>query len=215
MGHAANTPRRVERSPRLLRLSPLRPSLAGYWGLTVIVGWASFAAAGCSRNKRVVELDTYFSYNVAEVPVWFEDPEIVRGVAESEVLVRRGRPDYIRFWWRRDGALITSSDLSGKHHRVPQELTLINKSWVYLGEDEEVVFVNEGRSYKTEPLTETLKLVCEYGDPGDKSPPIYRDGARRETWLWYDHGFLVELRDGKVVDKKYFPASGAGTYRLK
>lgn len=193
----------------------MRPGPAAYWGLALIAGWASIAAAGCSRNKRVVELDTHYSYNVAKVPVWFEDPKIVRGMAEREVLVRRGRPDYIRFWWRPDGALITSSDLSGKLHRVPQELTLINKSWVYFGEDEEVVFVNQGRSYKTEPLSEVLKLVCEYGDPGDKSPPKYQDGARHETWWWYDHGFLVEFRDGKVKNKKHFAATGEGTYRLK
>jgi hypothetical protein len=178
-------------------------------------------ALGCMMSPPlIVKLDHHFSMNVGKPPTGFPDKRLKLSAAESEVLARRGNPDFIRIWWRSDGSLITSSDLSGHHDEMNPMLNASKKSWIYLntgdkensGKDngEEVIFVGSG--YKVRPLDQKLKLVCTYGDPDDRSAPTMRDGATFETWRWIEYGIQIELMDGKEVSRTNFNASGSGTY---
>lgn len=169
-------------------------------------------AAGCS-TPQMIDLDYHFSMNVAKPPAGFPDKKLKLTAAESEVVARRGKPDFIRIWWRPDGSLIRSSDLAGKGDTVGVILGAAKKSWIYMTDEkeaEEVLFVGPG--YKVRPLDEKIKLVCTYGDPSTRTPPIMRDGHMCETWLWIEHGLQLELQDGKEFSRSNFDAAGSGTY---
>lgn len=185
---------------------------------------ATLGAAGCARNKHVINIDYRYSMNVWPVEPWYPDPKATPlRPAEQAVFDQRGRPDYIRFWWRPDGALITTSDLSRDRSRIGEKLGQIRQSWIFLdltrteGQEEgkEIVFNNAGTSYREQPLDELIALVCRYGDPNERKPPVMRNGQRHETWLWIEHGIQLHLVDGKVFERKAFQATGSGTYLLK
>lgn len=78
-----------------------------------------------------------------------------------------------------------------------------------------MVFKNDGAAYSVRPLTEQLKLLCQYGDPSNKVTPVVIDGQAHETWMWYEHGLQLELVDGHVVKSQKFQATGAGTILMK
>ena len=173
---------------------------------------AAVAVAGCSRNEHRIEIDHRFSINVVKVPIWYPDPAMQLTPAQEEVRFRYGNPDYFHFWWRPDGSLITSSDLSGRQHLANKELETIKTTWVYLREDFEIVFTRSGGGYGTIPITEKIRLICKYGDPGEKSPPKIRDGQTHEYWRWIEHGIQIHLVDGVEIDRTTFQGTGAGTY---
>lgn len=177
------------------------------------------AVGGCA-TKYNYGVNERFSMNLGPVPPWFGDPKAPLRPAEKEVLERRGRPDFIRVWWKSNGAPITSSDLAGRRDEYQILVNAADKSWVYLkaekgGKDEEVVFLNDGAAYRVQPLSEQLKLLCQYGDPSNKITPVVIDGESHETWMWYEHGLQLELVNGHVVKSKNFPATGAGTILMK
>jgi hypothetical protein len=158
-----------------------------------------------------------FSMNLAPPPGWLADPKAPLAPAEKEVLQRRGVPDFVRFWWRPDGSLVTSSDFAGRRDAFPELIKAVKKSWIYLKEDkpEEVAFLRNGASYSVRPLAEPLKLICQYGDPSSRVPPFTADGERHEVWTWIEHGLQIEMIDGKVKNTKNFQGTGAGTILTK
>lgn len=173
-------------------------------------------AAGCGRNKKVIEIDDRFSYNIAKTPSWFPDPDKPLAAGEQDTYDRYGKPDFIRLWWRPDGSLIRSSDLAAEDPKsLAERLNTIPKSWLYLRDDKEVTFLRNGESYKEAPISETIKLICNYGDPSHRSVPVLRDGAMRETWQWIEHGIQIEMADGVEMKRTHFTGTGTGTYLLK
>lgn len=175
------------------------------------------ALCGCARNKNVLEFDPRFSMNLIKPPAEFPPKKAKLTPAESEALARLGKPDFIRVWWRPDGTPITSSDLSGKRDQIPQMLSTNKKSWIYMsggeeGEPIEVLFRGNGAGYTKRPVGETLKLICQYGDPSSKSVPVVRRGETYETWQWIEYGLQVELCEGHEVGRSRFAATGTGTY---
>jgi hypothetical protein len=173
-------------------------------------------AAACGGNKHIIEFDNRFSMNVVKTPHWFPDKKMPLTEAEQEVLFRNGPPDLIRFWWKPDGSIITTSDLTGKADEMPRLLQETRKSWIYLGAKEEIVFRGDG-AWDREPLGELIEMICTYGDPSSRGRPILRsDGHTYETWQWIEHGMQVEMIDGKVGTISHpFPATGSGTWGLK
>jgi hypothetical protein len=73
-----------------------------------------------------------------------------------------------------------------------------------------VLFPSNGES-RAQPIGEKLRLICTYGDPSSKSPPIEQDGAQVENWFWIDHGFQIKFSNEREVARSYFPATGQGT----
>jgi hypothetical protein len=173
---------------------------------------AALMILACARDKQIIDLDYRFSLNVAKTPLGFPGPKMKLAPAEAEVIRRRGSPDFIRIWWRPDGSLIRSSDLSAEGDRLGETLNNAKKSWLYMDSGEEVIFTNQGASYSVRPIDEIIKLICNYGDPTSRSPAVIRDGQKHETWIWVEHGIQIEMVDDKEVSRQYFPASGRGTY---
>jgi hypothetical protein len=168
-------------------------------------------AAGC-RHAKVIEFDDHFSFNVVKTPSWFPDKKQPLTDAQAEILFNMGRPDFLHFWWRPDGSLISSSDLTGMApETLSEQLSTMDQSWIYLKEKKEIVFLNNGKSYQSRELSDLMDLVCNYGDPSSRSPAVMAEGRRRETLIWIDRGVKAVLEDGKVVDKSYFPGTGQGT----
>lgn len=196
------------------------PRLFAFHSIRIFLALALvFAASGCA-HKFNYGVNERFSMNIGPVPPWLTDPKAPLRPAEKEVLERRGMPDFIRVWWKTDGSPITSSDLSGRHDEYQEIVNAAPKSWLYVraekgDKDEEVVFVNDGASYRVRPLSEQLKLLCQYGDPSNKITPVVIDGLKHETWMWYEHGLQLELVNGHVISSKNFPATGAGTILMK
>ena len=171
-------------------------------------------AGGCSKAK-VIEIDDHFSYNVARVPAgYFESPKLQWTPAQKDVLSRRGAPDFVRFWWRPDGSIIRSSDLMSRgNEKMKEQMTGVKQSWIYMQDGEEVLFVGPG--HRTQPLSEVMKLICAYGDPSERKPPVMRGGHMYETWQWIDQGIQIEFVDGQEGSRTHFKGTGSGTYLLK
>jgi hypothetical protein len=171
-------------------------------------------ALGCNRKQRVIEIDQRFSMNIVRVPSWFPPDEEPSGLTATEeaVIREKGRPDFIRFWWRHDGSFITSSDLLGKVDVLPDMMESMKRTWIYRRQDLEIEFLPQG-GYLEHPMTEKLKLICDYGDPSVKGPlrPT-RTGQYRETWTWYDHGLIIEFLDDIEVKRNHFTGTGEGTF---
>lgn len=183
-------------------------------GLATLIFSALILTPGCQR-AQVMQFDNGFSVNLIRVPHWFPGKKEVLSPAEADVFFRRGRPDFIRFWWRPDGSLVTSSDLTGRTDNLGQTMSETPKSWIYLSEGEEVLFKAQGQSYEVQPLSPLMELVCQYGDPSNRTRPVMlADGSMRETWQWYDYGIEVTLIDKKPVGepRHTLPATGMGTW---
>lgn len=169
--------------------------------------------AGCARENKSVDFDPHFSINVTHTPKWYSHEAMALSPVQRSVLYKKGRPDFIRIWWMADGSLITTSDLTAKYEQLPEILAERPKSWIYLMDEEELIFNAETTDYRVEPLSDPLELVCTYGDPNDRVPPAYIDGREHETWIWYEYGLKVTLVDGKVYKKeRMFRPTGRGTY---
>lgn len=191
---------------RLVRLATLR--------LLPLLALAA-AASGC--NRKTIEIDPRFSINVTKVPSWYPTEKMREKFtpAQHEVLNRRGRPDFMRFWWDEYGEMLMTSDFSGRQADVPQMLGETKTTWVYTPEDIEVEFLEDG-GYAEHPLTQIVKLVCRNGDPREKSPPkTTASGKKLEYWTWIDRGLQVQIEDGIVVGEKRFTPTGRGTDLLK
>jgi hypothetical protein len=186
------------RAPALLFLLPLMALLTA-----------------CAREENVIMINDRFSMNVARVPGWFPGDEEQRATltaTEEAVLREKGRPDFIRFWWRRDGGFITSSDLAGRQDGMEDLVGEMKKTWIYRQPAIEVEFVPAG-GYLEHPMTEKLKLICDYGDPSFKEGPRpNRSGQMKETWNWMDHGIYIEFLDDVEINRRHYTGSGEGTY---
>ncbi len=171
--------------------------------------------AACAREERAIEIDDRFSMNLARIPLWFPgegEERIALTATEEAVLREKGNPNFIRFWWRHDGSFITSSDLSGKGELLPDMVGAMKKTWIYRYAEVEIEFLPQG-GYLEHPMSEKLKLVCDYGDPSMKAPPkMNKHGQLRETWTWIDHGFIIDFLDDVEVSRRHFGGTGEGTF---
>lgn len=166
---------------------------------------------GCARDKHVLDLDYHFSMNVLKAPEWYPGEKDQLTPGQLDIYQRMGAPDYIRFWWRPDGSIITTSDLASRGpDKTMEDMQSCDKSWIYLREGEEVIFYKKG-GYKKQPLEEPVKLLCTYGDPTQRTPPLMKNGRKIENWIWIDHGIRIRLEDGKEVDRAYMTPTGTGT----
>ena len=195
----------------------------------VAVMLASLLGLGCHRKPKTIEIDHRFSYNVARVPSWFpaekrvpmrrkiahvmtlglvsDNPPVGSSLspAEQEVLDRKGKPNFIRFYWNPQGTFITSSDLSGKNLDLADILKETKRTWIYVADKTEIEFHENGSRYDVHPVTEKLQLICAYGDPTGKTPPKPDKGGRmHESWEWVEQGIRIEFVDDKELHRDYF-----------
>lgn len=169
----------------------------------------------CASDPPTIEIDDRFSMNLARVPGWFPgegDERVALTATEEAVLREMGKPDFIRFWWRSDGSFISSSDLSGKAEIIPDMFTDMKKTWIYRRNELEVEFLPQG-GFLEHPMSEKLRLVCDYGDPSMKTPPRPNSrGQLKESWTWIGHGLIIEFLDDVEVARRHFTGTGEGTF---
>ena len=193
-----------------MRLKNISNLFIGYLSTLTLCAVIALSA-GC-RTPKSIEIDHRFSYNVARVPTWFPGEKYVPNPAEQELLERRGRPDYIRFWWLVDGTFISSADLSGKVASIMDEMAGTKRTWVYLQDNKEIEFKEDGSGYLEHPVVEQLALICKYGDPTERDPvKTSPSGAKLETWQWRDYGIRINFVDGKEIKRETFHGTGRGT----
>lgn len=181
--------------------------------LAALIG--GFAALACGGNKQVIEFNPRFSNNVVKVPSWFPGDDPLTADQRTTLHVR-GRPDFIHFWWRADGSLITVSDFSGREaEEISADLEDAKKGWVYLADEEVVLFSSDGTQIETRPLQTQLKTVCLLGDPSSRTRARTLDGQIRETWTWVDEGLVITFLDGREVNRQYIQGTGSGTWLNK
>ncbi len=183
--------------------------------LLPLVAMMILLLAGCGRGKQIIEVDPRFSMNVVKTPYWFPGKQELTPV-ELDVLDRYGSPNFIRFWWREDGSMINSSDLSGRDQEVIQaDLNNMTKSWIYLSNNIEVVFAANRMSHREQPVSEVTRTLCLYGDPGMRQVNQFT-GREVETWIWMDHGRMATVEDGRITKMtRIGQGTGSGTYLLK
>lgn len=170
--------------------------------------------SGCSGSKHVLEINDRFSRNLIRTPYWYPSDETPLTMAQQVVLEKMGPPDFIRLWWRRDGEIITMSDLSGKtQEELMTDFEMMKKTWIYYDAEKEVHFSSSGSSYDLQDLDPKTKLICDYGDPSSRR--IFgknSHGQIKETWIWVDQGLQIEFLDGIEVDRDYRTPTGQGTW---
>jgi hypothetical protein len=156
-----------------------------------------FAFSACDQD---VTLDLDKSVNIFHPgPKWPTVKNLTP--AQKQIYETMGRPDCFHILYDHSGKIkmrqVLEKELNGKKPK-----NLPPYSWVYLKDKKEIVF--EGNSYVERPLTETLLLVIQYGDPEDvRSLP---DGVSQ--WTWYSAGKMYKIYNDKIIETKEFPAMG-------
>ena len=179
--------------------------------LTILILMAGTAfTSGCGRNPRIFP-DARFSVNVASVPRDWPDekkdwPEDVDAALRMQrVYERYGVPDYFRIRWARDGRLLSQKELNQMQFTSNQrsfakymKQSNLEYEWVYLDEKKLIRF-HRNRVEETD-LPDTIRIICEYGDPSDISQT--RDIAGPiTTYSYYGLGKRFYFRDG-VLDRQ-------------
>lgn len=184
----------------------------GFWQMGCITALLGGAAVAIEEEKDIVRLDPRFSFNVAEVPNWFPGEDAPLNDTERLVHLTKGAPDYIRFWWDKNGKFIKGSDFSGRMGEVSSMVKEVDRSWIYMDEGVEVKFPSRG-GYTENDLEDRTRAVCEFGDPTSRVPPrMNRDGLLKENWRWVDQGVFIDFVDGAETRRRFFAGTGKGTF---
>jgi hypothetical protein len=154
---------------------------------------------GCKEKEEGFTFNRRFSVNVAKPQrKWPGNPEKNLTPAQQDVLALRGRPDWLRFWWKGADDFATSSEIPA--HEDPAMFEDIPQSWIYLrrGLSDEVVF-NSAVSSDSVPLSDRLTVVLKEGDPQDRKLLPSRHGGADETWHYYSSGMVYQFLEGKLI----------------
>lgn len=190
--------------------------LAYRWTLCLV---AVLVLAGCDKNQTTdfgtIKVDPRISYNAARTPPewpdekrdWDEDPRIAE--MQQRVYDTMGAPDYFYLFWRRDGKPITTREFetASWFYRDDEKNNPYTKKpemgWVYLADDIMYTFNRREAEYK--PLPDTVKTICDYGDPHEIKESKDQAGAQIEIYQYYDTGKVFYFRDGKLYDEQNLP----------
>lgn len=171
---------------------------------TSAVALAVALLSGCSTVAPVYNFDPDFSMNVAKSS--FNAKNFVTlSPAEKEIHSRYGPPDFIRFFWNPQG------DLAGRMQRLsavgkkPKDL---ERTWVYLQRGVEVCF--KGRTeYDIKPLSDSIRLLCEQGDPEEVVEHRENKSHPYSDFIYYKKGIRYKMdENGQMLQKMSFTRMG-------
>jgi hypothetical protein len=158
--------------------------------LAVIV-MLSLLAAACSSAGKGYPFKPEFSVNIAKV-----DPRIAKlSLAEQEMLKIRGQPDWVHIWWMPNGEIVDAMTVRRTNEGKREGMS---RSWIYLEENEEIVFLDQTH-FRTLPLTDELRCVCELGDPQEIRRIPDSQGRLAEQWRYYNRGRFITFVNGIKV----------------
>ncbi|MGI8908323.1 MAG: hypothetical protein ACR2IE_17765 [Candidatus Sumerlaeaceae bacterium] len=165
--------------------------------LTVAIVCFGFLVA-CDQD---IEINPEFSVNIFKPgPKW---PNVKKLAAEQrEAYEKFGKPDCFHVYWSPTGEIMPRRELE-KQLKGKKPKTVPPFSWVYLRTNKEVVFPGGGRANE-QPLPETVRIVAENGDPEDVS----QEGGGITQWMFYSTGKIYKISQGRVIERKEFPAMG-------
>lgn len=173
-------------------------------------------SASCGGRRPRIFPNAQFSVNVAPVPLDWPDEEkdwpenVDAALRMQRVYERHGPPDFFRIRWTRDGRILTQRELSQMQWTANQRSfqrfmnqMQLEHEWVYL--DERKLFrFHRNRVEETE-LPDTIRIICEYGDPNDISQTRDVVGPVT-TYTYFQLGTRFYFRDGKLDRREEFTA---------
>lgn len=171
---------------------------------------------GCGGKRPRVFPDANFSINVAPVPADWPDEakdwpdDVDAALRMQRVFERHGVPDFFRLRWSRDGRILSQRELTQMQWTANQrsfqkymKSADIEHEWVYL--DERRLFRFHRNRVEEKELPDTIRIICEYGDPSDISQT--RDIVGPITTYSYFHlGYRFYFRDGMLDRREEFNA---------
>lgn len=172
-----------------------RSNRCGLWIVLLVV------LIGCAHSGQIV-FNPKFSVNLATpCKSWPEEKKLTP--AQREVLAKYGPPDYFHIWWTKQGEIQTYLKVDRKFPRIHD----YDRSWIYLDRNEDIVFKSDTH-HVVLPISDQLRVVCEYGDPEDIKKITNRDGVLVESWTYYTYGILLKFLDGKLGERSEFQPMG-------
>ncbi len=184
--------------------------------LLVVTGIATTGCGEKKPEKLPLTADPIFSVNVIPVPAfwprenfdWSEDENL--RILEKSTYEEYGAPDYIRLVHTFDRRIVREAELlkdvvlAGRRPKPIYE-------WIYM--DRKLVLQFNGPQVVEAPLTDKLKIVCEYGDPVAVRN-FNVDGIPLTSFYYYNHGKeFVFNRDDLVQVHSFNAMPGAERMR--
>ena len=155
-------------------------------------------------KKDKIILNPEFSVNVAIPQKDFPDEDKLV-TSKKEVFTLYGPPDFVRFWWSRDGRIHRFLEVDNKI-RNQKSLLIQKHSWIYLDKNIECIFDGPA-SYREVPLNDKIRTVCTYGDPEDLK--ILSDvEPYREIWNYYSQGLILKFENDKLINQQIHSPMG-------
>lgn len=171
--------------------------------------------SGCSSMQMwfgggggpMYEWNPRWSVNVAYVNSDWPN-EIQRKLlnkTEEYLLESYGPPELVHFWWSRREPVIDFYQYhrykSARRGKIdPQRI-----SWIYPELEKEIVVSSKGGEmdpiqFEEMPLSEKLKVICEYGDPQEIKYGS-EEGERVEKWIYFNAGTYFRFLDDELLEK--------------
>ena len=149
-------------------------------------------------KKDKVTLNPEFSVNVAKPEKDFPNEDKLFP-SKKEVFKLYGVPDFVRFWWSKDGRIHRSLEVDNKI-KSQKGLLILKQSWIYVDKNIECIF-DSNTSYREAPLNDKIRTVCTYGDPEDMKiisevPPY------SEIWHYYSQGLILKFENDKLISQQ-------------
>ena len=162
-----------------------------------------FVGSSCAKKDKL-RLNPEFSVNVAQPEKDFPNVENLIP-SKKEVYELYGSPDFVRFWWSKDGRVHRFLEVD-RQLRSRKTLFGLKHSWIYLDKNIECVFENNSL-YREIPLNDKIRILCNYGDPEDIK--ILSDvEPYREIWNYYSQGVIFKFEKDKLVSQQMHTPMG-------
>lgn len=172
----------------------------------VLLAILAFSAA-CEKKpeKKPLELNPEFSVNVMPVPDfwprekfdWPEDPH--ERQVYQQAWAEHGTPDFFRQVHTFDGRIVRPIELEEGHTLISRRPSAVWE-WVYLEDEKLLKF--RGAKMEVEELPDTVRVVCEYGDPNEIKTFELTDQEEKTVFIYYNHGMKFEFVDGVEIDRQ-------------
>lgn len=168
--------------------------------IPIVFCLAAFGLSGCQTGNVAYTLDPSFSLNIADVnPDWPTDVDLLHPF-ERETFEQRGRPDFIHVIWSKRHDIVNKSDVA-RFSRNPKRNKQLAQGWIYVDDDEEVVFSLGEDPPKVRPLLDKLEVISRMGDPNPMNTKTFPNssGMRIETWHYVGQGVIFTFSDGILI----------------
>ncbi|NQU42995.1 hypothetical protein HQ520_06905 [bacterium] len=170
-------------------------------GFLAVLGIAGLSM-GCGLFRKEpgigYSMESRFSVNVA-----MAQPGIPKDLErfpanQRHVLEERGVPDFIHLRWVPGKDVVEEGRVYHMKTAHRGKLEPRDKSWIYLAKDLEVLFEGE-TEFREEPLSDKMRVICEYGDPQDIR---YNSSGQTQivNWRYYSEGIIFRFQDEKLIE---------------